>query len=645
MPFARFPSNIQKMSGEPQVNAPGLPFPGSLPDPVSEPGLKGSGRRRPPAVDVWSHKSRRSRTLAVVLLIINWGLFCGLCVFSFWLHFAQLYDFSLASYLEPFRFWGPQSQTLNDFVSFPINVVERPEHALVLGTLLAAIVAVPISVAILFGFPAALPFLASVLVFAHLPWLSVTLLGSCILAAVRPFRLRFRFGAALVGLIPVVVYLVLASRGGRQTIESYASPEERQMLVAPWVLAIFGASVMLGLILGLAKLVNYRPAVVTPIIAGLFATPVVLFHRYVGADELAYHVLLRNHGPHSAAFEPLQDAKPYIFEMLHGWTQAESSYAAGRGETLIGLWSGDESIRLAVKERVAARMIADLLEARRDAYEAGKRFIADYPRSRYLPCVLFMQARAFDTRLAEPPLLGSSPIRELYFDFPHVQSQITWEKLLARYPGSPLAVIAGLRAAQLSLRRGDPADALIQIERALTPPLASQPLPGPELTLELDLEAYRIEAQTLRELIRENMDDPQFGVAPLAEFAGDDPRRPGYERRLRDLMSRFPTALLADNLAVRWSSMHPDLHQRAVLLEHCAEHFPNGDARSESSYRLAELEVLTLSRDEPQLRERGLTRLRELISARESSVWAARARRLIERVEPVTPATAMKDRP
>jgi len=96
----------------------------------------------------------------------------------------------------------------------------------------ASIVAVPISVAILYGFIYALPFLAAVLVFAHMPWMGLTLLASCIIASVRPFRLSFRFGAGLAGMLPVIVYLILATRSTPQQMGMFSSPDQKLLLAA-----------------------------------------------------------------------------------------------------------------------------------------------------------------------------------------------------------------------------------------------------------------------------------------------------------------------------------------------------------------------------------------------------------------------------
>jgi hypothetical protein len=342
-------------------------------------------------VDVWSWTGRKYRIRGGVLLFVNFILFCGLCAFTHWLHVGSPFTFTLAAYLEPARFWGPQTQNLYDFILFPISVDQTPIYGVVVGLLFASIIAVPISVAILYRFPAALPFAAAVLVFAHLPWMSVALIGSCVLAAVRPFRLKFRYGSALLALLPMLVYLYMATRGPSDPLSASISPERRLLLAGPWLLAILAACTMLAVIIYLARVVNYRPGAVAPVMAVMFATPAVLFHGYVGVDELSYRVLEAEFGPRSARFQPVSDATDRILDLL------PSRNRQTWRETARALMGPEGSKELdAIKARLADRLLQDLrlelMRDRRAAHEACTEFIADHPESRYLPNVLYIQA-------------------------------------------------------------------------------------------------------------------------------------------------------------------------------------------------------------------------------------------------------------
>jgi outer membrane protein assembly factor BamD (BamD/ComL family) len=608
--------------------------------------------REPQVVDVWSRTQPKYRIRAVVLLLANLLLFCGLCVFAHWLHFARAFDFSMQSYLAPARFWDAAAPNLNDYILAPINVVQVPLHAIVLGMVVAVMVAVPIVVSILYRFKFALPFVAAVLVFAHMPGLTLTLLGSCILASLRPFRMRFRFGSALLALLPVLLYLYLATRGTPEKLANYGAPIQKSLLIAPWLIAMLAAAVALGAVLLIARIVNYRPGAVAPVLAIMFATPVGLFHLGVGADELAYRVLEVEYGPRSKRFEPTlqsRETEQAIYAVIAG--ELSKSFTGQLRSDLHALWSLQPEKLQELKRTVSRRFLADFLTDRAAAYEACKRFIADYPHSRYVPNALYIQARVLDTRLDEAKLAQAEPSRELYTDFPHVQSQEAWFKLLKRYPDSPFAIQAGLRLAELQLRAGelDEAErnlrfALDKSSRAGPGPTSKQARPRgvlsaapPESSLDFQPKPYRREACCLAELIAENRDDPRHGNAPLIELAALDPRRAGYLEQLQRLAARYRDSSLYDNLVIRWATALPDLGERTAALEGCLRTFTTGDALPEALYRLACLETQALATEDESRRARGIARLHEIVARFPQSCWAERA---AERLEVLGPRTA-----
>ena len=86
--------------------------------------------------------------------------------------------------------------SLGSLLHEPISVQDVPMQIPILGLLMAALIAIPILVSLLYRFWASLPFIAVVGFLAVMPWLAITLLISCIVASVRPFRTRFRFVSA-----------------------------------------------------------------------------------------------------------------------------------------------------------------------------------------------------------------------------------------------------------------------------------------------------------------------------------------------------------------------------------------------------------------------------------------------------------------
>ncbi|TWT43643.1 hypothetical protein RAS1_00420 [Phycisphaerae bacterium RAS1] len=598
--------------------------------------------------DVWSHVSPRYRVRAFLSLAGTFLLFCGLCVFTHWLHVARPFEFSAESYLEPLRFWGPQTKTLDDFIRYPISVMQTPVHAIVLGLLVASIVAIPISVAILYRFGAALLFAAAVFFFAHLPWMAFTLVGCCVLASVKPFRMPFRFGSGLVGMLPVVMYLYLAARGTPDPSGTYATPEQKLLLAAPWILALLAAALMLGMILLIARAVNYRPGAIAPVMAVMFATPTVLFHAYVGLDELNYRVLEREYGHRSRRFEPVADARVKILDLVQHWMD-ESSLTPGRSAALSALWSERPDELAALKRRIVAWFVTELLGERRTAHEACRKFIAEYPTSRYVPNALYLEGRLLDTRLDQRKLL-SDMARELYTDFPHPQSGAVWSTLLTQFTHSPLAAAAAVRTAQLRLRERDVDGAAAALDRVLLRRAAGPTsqatatdwlhTDAPEASLQFDEEAYRLEARQLRDLIAANHPDERFGPAALADWACLDPHRAGYEIELRRLIEHYVGSRLYDNLLLRWITTQPELAPRAAQLERFLAEHAGADSGVEAAYHLAEIELLVTARTDVAARSRGLQRLRTIVERHADSSWAAAAAELIRRHAPASASAA-----
>ncbi|MCG3125557.1 MAG: hypothetical protein CHACPFDD_00381 [Phycisphaerae bacterium] len=614
---------------------------GGLP-PTAEPAAsESSPAAAAPIADVWSRTAPKYRIRAAVFLSASYLLFCGLCVFTFWLRSARPFDFSIASYAAPYRFWGDHTQSLNDYLRFPISVEETPVHGVVLGLLFASICSMPICVAILYRFPTALPFLAAVLLLAHLPWMSVTLLIGCALASLRPFRMKFRFGSALVGLLPVLCYLYLATWDSSGASDLAASPTQYSLIIAPWVLALLSACAMMGVVLLIARLVNYRPGAITPVMAVTFAAPVILFHRYIGVDELAYRVLEAEYGPRSARFEQGRDQRDVIRRMINQWSTPGDELPSD--DELLAVWSGRmESLH----ERVLQRTLRAFFEERAEASDACRLFLDDQIRSRYVPNVLYIQARALDTRIDERRLLENAR-RELYFDFPSASSRQVWQTLLTRFPRARGSVAAGVRLAQLALRDADvdQAEALLaplcgRSLRPAVPPPTSQTAesiwrsPDPERTLDFDPQPYFFEAERLRELIRANRDDPRFGNQPLAELLKLDRRRPGYPDRLLELAGRYADGLLHDNLLTQWSIAQREPARRHAMLSACAARFPDGDALPEILFALADLEIQILAEHEPARRAAGIERLRAIAGTYGSTIWGRAAAERLRILQP-----------
>lgn len=591
------------------------------------------GRTQP--IDVWTHTDARYRGRAIVLLVVNFLLFCGLCIFTHWLHFARMFDFSLEGYLAPARVTGYKVQNLNDFVLYPISVIDVPVHGVVLGLLVAAMVAVPILIAMLYRFPCALPFVAAVLVFAHMPWLAATLLIACTVASLPPFRMRFRYGSALLAMTGVLVYLFLATRPTPEQMAAFPSPDERSRLAAPWILAILGACVMMAAALGIARLVRYRPGVVAVALGVMFAAPVILFYQYVGADELGYRVLESQYGPLSRRFAPIKDpseAEQALFEAFRDLTTDNATPAM---DAFRELWAGDIEV---LKQRIWRRLMLELMVEREKAAAACRAFIADHPKSRHVPAALYIEAWVLDTRLDLRSIARNPPRRELYHDFPSPRSENAWSTLFKDYGDQAVALPAGLRLAQLALRRGEIESALSYLEETLRrfdlferhpSPTARRAAPN----LEIDTRSYLFEVRRLHELAALNRTDGSLGAEALMNWARLDPHRPAHSTALLRLAQRYPNSVFLDNLIVAAANAASRPEQRAAWLERCLETFPTGDAQAEALFWLADLESQALAADAAR-RERGIARFRALVERFPSTCWALAAARRLEILAP-----------
>ena len=167
-------------------------------------------------VDVWSRAGRKYRTRAAILLAVDLVLFLGLCLFTYWLRTGRYLPFHGQEYysllMRSFQVSGTDQVSLTDMLLWPINVERTPLQLVVVALVMAALISVPVLVSILYRFPFALPFAAMVAFVAVMPWLGITGIAACALASLRPFRMGFRFGSAMLGLVPFAIYLWLSTR-------------------------------------------------------------------------------------------------------------------------------------------------------------------------------------------------------------------------------------------------------------------------------------------------------------------------------------------------------------------------------------------------------------------------------------------------
>ena len=561
--------------------------------------------------DVWSRSGSKYRIRAIVLLALNVLLFAGLGSFAYWMRGGVRFAPAQDGYWD--ELWAAvisvsstthTSVPLGSLLVGPVSVQDVPMQISILGLLMAALISVPILVSVLYRFWSCLPFIAVVGFLAVMPWLAITLLVSCVLATVRPFRIRFRFMAALLGLVPAAVYLILAWHGSTDVVAGKIDPVDRIKFVAPLVLAIVAAAAVFAVVLFIARLVDYRPGAIAPLLAIMFALPVAMFEFNVGRDELYYRVLEAEAEWYFTDQIVKDDLDQAVREAYERQPAPRRSMAAVR-ETeeirwLFGLGKNIGNYQTAVSKYELE------LAARCDW------FVKFFPGSRYAVNALFIKARALDTKIDAGEFRRTKWIR-FHDDFPNPASRSTWRKIAEARPDTLLGAVASLRLAQLDARNGlversiDRLESLLREFGAGSDTEASTDVVGngltdlwqrdsPESGLGISRDRVLLEADRLRNLLVANR-DPLYGYEPIhgprRPAAGAtfglldlDPREERYAEKLQRLKEAYPNCQIEDNIDLEIAKSTEPPADQITMLQRCIERFPDRDAIPEVLFRL-----------------------------------------------------------
>lgn len=595
--------------------------------------------RDEPYLDVWSRTAPRYRRRSIVLLIVTALLFAGLCCFAYWLRTGEMFPGPANEYFG--LIWksinpvGSDQITLVDFLLFPISVEQVPVQMVIMGLLLASLATIPILVGILYRLPSAVAFVLMIAVLAAMPWFAATILLGCVIAAHPAFRMHFRYANAVLGLVPIVIYYVMATREPEATY-SAAAPYGFK-LYAPWVLAVLFSCVIAALVLLIARAINYRPGGIAPVLAITFAVPVILFHAEVGRDELAYRLIEREFGPNSErAFVTVNLRETETEQAERAWKRARSVMF--------------DTIFVDRKRRRAQVARQDLAEDRLRAVEACDEFMTRFRDSEYVPCVLYLKGLALDRRMSEVALESNDRI-EYHALVPSVAATSVWETLAIRYPQSEPAAVALNRLATLDLRDGRIDRAaqrldLLMEHFATLPAGARSPsardrhslfakMP-PAATLGIDVAAEVLRARRLREMIAQCHDEPPSPFSPfapdlglidgppthpLAAFVSLDPTAEDYGVNLSKLLIAYPASRIGPFVAAQLAALEPSPHRRIEQLTRAETRYRGMPGCAEVMLHHAEsLKEVARFADAARV----FTRLLEEYP---ESCWAAEARR------------------
>lgn len=603
----------------------------------------------PAMIDVWSRTTSKYRVRSITLLIVNIVVFAGLCCFAFWVREGTLLAPAVEGYKhllwQTFYSVGGDA-TLANFVLFPIRVDLVPMHGVVVGLMLAALVSVPILIAILYRFYSSIPFILAVAFLGVMPWLAITLLGACLLAGVRRLRFRFRYASALLGLLLVLVYFYGASRQTPEVIDKFP-PQDRLVFIGPWVLATIASCLMMGAVLALAKWVNYRPGVVAPTLLTAFVIPIILFAQYVGPDELYYRLIERRMKERFAAKDLTDWFDQTAMEAWLALPPPRPEFEKYRQRVDLRM-QFEMDTHLSVENAVAQ----DLAEAISEC----DWFIERFPGSIYAPNVLYLKAMAMDTRVDRVAFAKRKELR-YYDDFPADRSKHTWEMVEYNAGQSKMAVVAAYKLAQLAARHGrfDEAkqrlNALIHESEQTDQNRSDKPSVAgmldrkrPEDSLDIPDQQIVRQAERLLALLETNADDPRYGNRPLCgSQPGEklqfgllqlDPRDPNYLNNLNRIVAEdgYKYCLLADNICLKAALLEPDARRQVRQLEHCLQEYRNGDARAETLFRLA------LAQQEAGQPRAARQTLEAMLQAFPNDpFWSDAARDRLQSISPVKP--------
>jgi len=573
----------------------------------------------------------------------------------FYLRIQRGTYFSLA---EPFESGELIAELLN-----PLNIFQFPGQIFVTGLIMALLCTVPILISQLYSLLHSLPFFLAVFFLGHNPILCLCLFVSCALAGFEPLRFKSKFVAAVLCLLPEVLYWVLYS--GK-------NPEENVLrwavLYAPWALAFLISVAIFGLVLMIGHFLRYRPGVLMPIFALLLAGTVLLFHFKIGMDERAFQANVSRWNPkqipqfHNRSIVPLLEEElaqrrkksPYLTDELI-MTQLRLEW---RGAFLTSMPSDPTTL--------ANREVIKFYQAKVNAVDHIQSFIEKYPEDERVADALYYKALLFDLSVDLRALRSEDTLR-FYYDIPtsHSEKADIWAEILERFADSDVAIEARWRLARLGAGRKPKKNTetfkfnqalellnqakqrcevlLQQREKQTTKPTSWTNWLGsvfrraePTLTSEELLSLQQRIGKLMMVIDKENRTGHLRHEERLAEFVGLDPHQLNYEERLKALLFDSPEPdPLIDNIELAKTLLIQDNNERIAKLTELITRFEDRDGGIQARLELALTLLAERKRSEYRdtrevLLARSREQLKAIIKLRPDSVLAQYAQELLK---------------
>lgn len=526
---------------------------------------------------------------------------------AFWLYLStgQWCRLRPASFVADFT----SPTTLPDLFERVLDVLAHPWMIAVGGVLLGIVLFVPLIVAVLYRLWFAMLFVAVVLVAGHAPAMAVALAAGCVLAARTPLRRSAPYLAALLGMVPVGLYLYLFSSADSASVAIL--PIQRWALKAPYLLAVLLALAAFAAVLNLARLARYRSGVIWPVLTVLLAVPVTIFYWKIGPAELEYQLIAAPLAAGDALFEPVEGKAWVALHQEQGLTT-----------------------------EALAQRAAGVLEERKAALQKRcRRFLERFRGSPRAPAIAWVLAQCQGLQLDRPALeqgwvkstaAHPAPVpneesepepRRLELRKGAIEAAArAWETLLAEYGDSPQAALAAWRLSELDIRRAalpgvPPEDAArllrhtdVRLQEAMARIVtiledwdARQGADRGQRVFSLasslpPREYYGQALEAIRRLLwlmhhNDVLTDLRAAQAmgEYLQLNGYGAGRAAYQRQVYDLAGKYEDTPMATNLKLAAALTQEDPNRRADQLVLLAEQTIDPEAAVEAAFELGHL--------------------------------------------------------
>ncbi|MDY7010036.1 MAG: hypothetical protein SVV80_04705 [Planctomycetota bacterium] len=374
---------------------------------------------------------RSSIFRAVFFVVVDLTGFTAVNAFLYYLSTRRWLDLSMGSYKTAL------ATPLSEVLLHPLSIFDQPWMMLVAGLLITAVVLVPIMVAVFYNMSVSALFVLSVAVVGHAPLLSVFLAGGCIIAGRAGLRRDLPLVALMSGLTPIIVYFFFFSGGDEQPLR----PLQRLSVHLILVLALITAVLAGAVVSVLARIMQFRPGVIWPVILVFLAAPAWAFFEKVGADELDYAFIATRVGPGEALFAP-PTAKEMSYPVFLPTSTRPSFGPASQPSEV----ASKPALAMLVRARV------NLRQQRTTLASECEKFIKRHPDSARAAAVMWITATVKDIRI-DMRALSAESVRYIYAG-PSGESNGAWANLAERHPRQPQAFVAHQRLGIQAIREG-----------------------------------------------------------------------------------------------------------------------------------------------------------------------------------------------